>query len=610
MTRRKGGIGRHVGAKRSSRMKNSKYNYKLSKDANNSKVTDNFIAPNIDLLQDKSDCTDVVDSVGWKESRGIASRDVKIKQLLWENTALNNQTKALEVKVKTSVSKVNSAKSTMNDVVAWSRKKVERLLNEKRMIVTKERTAYNSEVKDLKNKFRSQIIHERQDSAAKINGIEAKCKSVITNAKSKRVNLVKHHMTKIEIERGKNKKALEKVKLMSRKRLREEQSRSQRHIQLIEKNSAHKISAVENKSQASIDYERKKRADIVKAVKDKSAKLLSRNLVTTESKLAKSKDECKKMELKLIGLIDQEKQKGLEKINKIDTQCLNTVLKERKMRVDALIHSKNKLKRVRHIINDQKETCRILKYDAKLGSVALNKEKKQRTRIECLADTRLVKMKIAQNKYTYVHDKYLEMKSLASKTTDTTEFDLNRTKQLHLKKERTTGRHGGGSKWPLPVVQLVIEQLVNGTPPTSIRCNIASFVALSMTSDKVKQLPSLSFIRECRVAIQIIGETLTAYRLANAPKWEQVFTDGTSRRQISLQNLVIGLLDDNVLKPLILSSSIIPEDETSENQVNAIMLKVRNILHYQYYNIKTCILTNLFYNPKTNPNNTKQKLKS
>ena len=123
-----------------------------------------------------------------------------------------------------------------------------------------------------------------------------------------------------------------------------------------------------------------------------------------------------------------------------------------------------------------------------------------------------------------------------------------------------------------------------------------------MTSDKVKQVLSLSFIREYRVTIQIIGETLTAYRLANAPKWEQVFTDGTSRRQISLQNLVIGLLDDNVLKPLILSSSIIPEDETSENQVNAIMLKVRNILHYQYYNIKTCILTNLFYNPKSNPN--------
>ena len=59
-------------------------------------------------------------------------------------------------------------------------------------------------------------------------------------------------------------------------------------------------------------------------------------------------------------------------------------------------------------------------------------------------------------------------------------------------------------------------------------------------------------------------------------KWEQVFTDGTSRRQIALQNLVIGLLDDNVLKPLILSSSIISEDETSENQAKEILLKVKS----------------------------------
>ena len=188
------------------------------------------------------------------------------------------------------------------------------------------------------------------------------------------------------------------------------------------------------------------------------------------------------------------------------------------------------MKRVRLIINDQKETFLKLKYDAELGSVALNKEKKQRTRIECLADIRLVKMKTAQNNYTYVHDKYLEMKSLVNQKTDTKECDLNTMKKLHFKKERTAGRRGGGSKWPLKVVQLVIEQLVNGTPPTSIRCNIVSCVALAMSCDPVKKLPSLSFIRECRGAIQIIGETLTANRLAKAQKWKQVFTDGTSRR--------------------------------------------------------------------------------
>ena len=91
---------------------------------------------------------------------------------------------------------------------------------------------------------------------------------------------------------------------------------------------------------------------------------------------------------------------------------------------------------------------------------------------------------------------------------------------------------------------------------------------------------------------------------------EQVFTNGTSQRQITLQNLVISLLDDDMFKQLILSCSIIPEDETSENQVNAIMLKVRDIAPYQYYNIKTCILNLYLYNPKPNPNNTKSKTKN
>ena len=133
----------------------------------------------------------------------------------------------------------------------------------------KGKTAFNTKVKDLKTKFRSQIIHERQDNAAKINTIEAKYKSVIINTKSKQVSLVKYHMTKIETERRKNKKALKKVKLMYRERLIEEQRRCHSPIQLVERNSARKISAIENKSQASIDHERKKRADIVKEVKDK-----------------------------------------------------------------------------------------------------------------------------------------------------------------------------------------------------------------------------------------------------------------------------------------------------------------------------------------------------
>jgi hypothetical protein len=110
----------------------------------------------------------------------------------------------------------------MHDVVAWSTKKVKTLQSENRKIVVKERTEHNSKLRDCITKFRSQIIYDRQDSAAKIKAIEDKCEAAITSIYSKRVNLVKCHMTKIQKERGINKKILEKVKLMSKERLIEE----------------------------------------------------------------------------------------------------------------------------------------------------------------------------------------------------------------------------------------------------------------------------------------------------------------------------------------------------------------------------------------------------
>jgi hypothetical protein len=144
---------------------------------------------------------------------------------------------------------------------------------------------------------------------------------------------------------------------------------------------------------------------------------------------------------------------------------------------------------------------------------------------------------------------------------------------LSFKKMRrdTSATWGGAFTWPLWMVQLVLEQLVNGTPPTSISPNIASHIKLTMPGVDVDCLPSLSFVRKCRTVLRVIGETLTAYRLAKAEGWEQLFTDGTGRRQVAMQNLVLSVIEDDVLYPLILSSSIILEDETSEKQCNAVL---------------------------------------
>ena len=67
-----------------------------------------------------------------------------------------------------------------------------------------------------------------------------------------------------------------------------------------------------------------------------------------------------------------------------------------------------------------------------------------------------------------------------------------------------------------------------------------------------------------------MNETLAALRLGKAESWHQLFTDGTSRRQIAFQNLVIALMENGKLDPVIVSSCMVLDDETSENQVKSI----------------------------------------
>jgi len=54
-----------------------------------------------------------------------------------------------------------------------------------------------------------------------------------------------------------------------------------------------------------------------------------------------------------------------------------------------------------------------------------------------------------------------------------------------------------------------------------------------------------------------------------------LFSDGTSRRQIVLKNLVIGVIEDDVLRTLVLSSAIILKGESSEEQSEAIVSMVQ-----------------------------------
>ena len=130
-------------------------------------------------------------------------------------------------------------------------------------------------------------------------------------------------------------------------------------------------------------------------------------------------------------------------------------------------------------------------------------------------------------------------------------------------------RYGIRSKrWSLRIIQLILELLVAGTPPSSINASIVAFVKNLAPHVKVKinHLPSIWFIRRCRSVLLIVCQLLAAHRLANSPKCGAMHSDGTGRRQTEIVNLVISAFQegDPSFVPIVFSASILPEDGTAD----------------------------------------------
>jgi hypothetical protein len=107
-------------------------------------------------------------------------------------------------------------------------------------------------------------------------------------------------------------------------------------------------------------------------------------------------------------------------------------------------------------------------------------------------------------------------------------------------------RHGqrGATSWPFYVWELILEQLVNGTPPSSVSANIVIFIQRFSPRVKIKETPSIWTVRRGRTVLLVVVETLAAYRLARAKRWGQMHTDGTGRRQIAFQDLAMTIEED------------------------------------------------------------------
>ena len=153
-------------------------------------------------------------------------------------------------------------------------------------------------------------------------------------------------------------------------------------------------------------------------------------------------------------------------------------------------------------------------------------------------------------------------------------LQVEQAKHKKMKKYRKPGKRGGANVWEDWVVLLVVELLVLGVPPKAIPGSIMT-VYTTLYGSRPDEVPSVDFVRRCRSVVQVVGETLAAWRLAESVDWRQIFTDATSRRQCAFQALIVGLMtEDGSLDPVIVSSCIPLEDESAQTTFDSVVEKV------------------------------------
>ena len=98
-------------------------------------------------------------------------------------------------------------------------------------------------------------------------------------------------------------------------------------------------------------------------------------------------------------------------------------------------------------------------------------------------------------------------------------------------------------EWTVQCDKLVMELLANRVPPTSIQASILAMArSFFHGHDIVRELPCVKSIQHMRSTLLWTKKSLASYWLGSAESWKQLHTDEKSRRQISLVNVVVGLL--------------------------------------------------------------------
>lgn len=94
-----------------------------------------------------------------------------------------------------------------------------------------------------------------------------------------------------------------------------------------------------------------------------------------------------------------------------------------------------------------------------------------------------------------IQKNHLDKKRSANKTLTEINLNLKQKDLAIIERETSTIKGKKGRVWSLGIVQLILEQLHNGTKPTAIPLNIASHAKFQSNNMIIKELPSTTFIR-------------------------------------------------------------------------------------------------------------------
>ncbi len=197
----------------------------------------------------------------------------------------------------------------------------------------------------------------------------------------------------------------------------------------------------------------------------------------------------------------------------------------------------------RKVMTDEESKCKRLEdkiLQLNKWIFELDKERKvTKANEQAVKETYITAVTVTQRRLNDAQDKIAEQAKAAKKQQETYAQLLEELKVVSagiigcMQKEWDDKQHahcngdGGQRQWPSWVVQLICELLISVTPPRAVPLIIQTFSEI-LLYEKPKELPSVSFVRECHIIVKVIGEAIAAIKLARAPKRDQLWYDGTT----------------------------------------------------------------------------------